>query len=287
MANLREIKRRIRSVQNTAKVTRAMQMIAASKMRRAQESVLSARPYAEKLRQVLGDLAAAHGTSGEEVQHPLLERRVVQKSLMVHFTPDRGLAGGMPGNMNRRGAQFIVDQESPTVLITVGKKGRDFMVRTGQEVLAEFTDMGDRPRLADTEPITFLMREQYITGQVDEVFLSYSRFVNMAVQTPTVVKVLPIDAEELAAPGAGYLYEPNPDQVFGSLLPRFIEMQVYHALLESIASEQSARMVAMRNASEAASDMVDDLVLEANKARQESITSELLDLVGGVAALEG
>ena len=288
MPNLRTIRRRIRSCNNTAKITRAMQMIAATKMRRAQDQVLAARPYAEKIRQVLGELAAQQ-TVGDEFSHPLLQRRPVRKTLMVHFTPDRGLCGGMPGNMNRRAAQFVLDSPVPAAIITVGKKGRDFMVLTGQDMVGVFTDLGDRPSLADILPIVRLMEQTYISGGVDQVVLGYTRFVNTLVQQPVMLQVLPVEPEEIAATaGAGeYIYEPDAAQVFGALLPRFLEMQVYHALLESIASEQSARMVAMRNATEAANDMVDALTLDMNKVRQESITNELLDIVGGAAALAG
>jgi F-type H+-transporting ATPase subunit gamma len=288
VANLRIIRRRIRSVQNTAKVTRAMQMVAASKMRRAQEQVLAARPYAQKIRQVLSELAAQN-VGGDEQMHPLLQRRPIRKLLVVHITPDRGLCGGLPSNMNRRTAEFITENEQPVALIAVGKKGQDFMVRTRQDVAGVFLDLGDRPALADTLPITHLMESMYTSGDVDQVVLAYSRFVNTVVQEPTVMQVLPVEPPELAAPKAtaGYIYEPDEAQVFAALLPRFLEMQVYQAVLESIASEQSARMVAMRNATEAADDMVDALTLQMNKVRQESITNELLDLVGGVAALEG
>ena len=288
MPNLRAIRRRIRSVDNTAKVTRAMQMIAASKMRRAQERVLAGRPYAEKLRQVLGELAA-QGTGGGDFTHPLLEQRPLRKSLVVHFTPDRGLCGGMPSNMNRRAAQFVLDSPAPVAVITVGRKGRDFMVRTRQDVVGVFTDLGDRPMLADVLPIVRLMEQMYSTGSVDQVVLTYTRFVSTIVQQPVALQVLPLEQEELAATAVAgeYLYEPDALQVLGALLPRFLEMQVYHALLESIASEQSARMVAMRNATDAANDMVDALTLDMNKVRQEAITNELLDLVGGAAALTG
>ena len=288
MPNLRTIRRRIRSVGNTAKVTRAMQMIAASKMRRAQEQVLAARPYAQKIRQVLGELAAQR-TPGEEYTHPLLQRRPVRKSLLVHFSPDRGLCGGMPGNMNRRGAQFILDSPVSVSVVTVGKKGRDFMVRTGQEVIGVFTDLGDRPSLADILPIVRLMEQLYTSGEVDQVILAYTQFVNTIVQQPVTLQVLPVEPEEIAVTGTigEYIYEPDAGQVFGALVPRFLEMQVYHALLESIASEQSARMVAMRNATDAADDMADALTLDMNKVRQEAITNELLDIVGGAAALAG
>ena len=288
MANIRTIRRRIRSVQNTAKVTRAMQMVAASKMRRAQEQVLAARPYSQKIRQVLGGLAGQR-LEGDEPLHPLLERRPVSRSLVVHFTPDRGLCGGLPANMNRRTAQFIMETEARVSVVTVGKKGRDFMVRAGQDVIGVFTDLADRATLADTLPIALMMQTLYANAEVDQVFLAYPWFVNTITQQPMVLQVLPVEPEELASPGisSGHLYEPDEPQLFAALLPRFLEMQVYHAMLESIASEQSARMVAMRNATDAAEDMVSDLTLEMNKVRQESITRELLDLVGGVAALEG
>ena len=287
MANLRIIRRRIRSVQNTAKVTRAMQMIAASKMRRAQEQALAARPYADKIHQVLSSIAGQRA-QGDELVHPLLERRPIRKSLVVHLTPDRGLCGGLPGNLNRRSAQLILENEQPVSLLTVGRKGRDFMVRTGQDVVGVFIGLIDRPTLADTLPITHMMERLYTDSEVDQVLLVYAQFVNVTVQQSTVVQVLPVEAPEASSgTGAGFIYEPDEQQIFGALLPRFLEMQVYHAVLESIASEQSARMVAMRNASEAADDMVDALTLDMNKVRQESITNELLDIVGGVVALEG
>lgn len=264
-----------------------MQMIAASKMRRAQEAVLAARPYAQRIRGMLGGLALAQQLGGVEMSHPLLEQRPVHRVLVVHVTPDRGLAGGMPGNMNRLTAQFILGNREPVTLLTVGKKGRDFMVRTGQAIVADFTGMPDRPRLADAEPITYLMQELYTSGRTDRVLLAYSRFVNTAVQHPVLMQVLPVEAGVGArsAVDGGYLFEPDEAQLYAALLPRYLVMQMYHALLENSASEQSARMVAMRNASDAANDVVDALTLEANKARQESITSELLDLVGGVTAL--
>ena len=287
MANLRIIRRRIRSVQNTAKVTRAMQMIAASKMRRAQEQALAARPYADKIHQVLSSIAGQRA-QGDELVHPLLERRPIRKSLVVHLTPDRGLCGGLPGNLNRRSAQLILENEQPVSLLTVGRKGRDFMVRTGQDVVGVFIGLSDRPTLADTLPITHMMERLYTDSEVDQVLLLYAQFVNVMVQQSTVVQVLPVESPEASSgTGAGFIYEPDEQQIFGALLPRFLEMQVYHAVLESIASEQSARMVAMRNASEAADDMVDALTLDMNKVRQESITNELLDIVGGVVALEG
>ncbi|MBI4202197.1 MAG: ATP synthase F1 subunit gamma [Chloroflexi bacterium] len=285
MANVRTIRRRIRSVRNTAKITRAMQMIAASKMRRAQLATLAGRPYAEKIHDVLADLMA-QPTDGDEV-HPLLRQREVRRIQLVHITPDRGLCGGLPGNMNRASGQFMLNSGVPVSVVTVGKKGRDFMVRTRRDVKAVFTGIPDRPTILDIAPIAHLAIEDYTEGAVDQVFVAYTQFVNTAVQRPVVEQLLPVQPTPLRAGQAvGYIYEPASIQVLGSLLPRYIEMQLYHAMLEAIASEHSARMVAMRNATDSANDLIDSLTLLMNKVRQEAITKELLDLVGGVAALE-
>ena len=285
MANIRQIRRRIRSVQNTAKITKAMQMIAASKMRRAQQLTLASRPYAEKLQGVLADLAA-QSTDAWDV-HPLLQKREVGHTSVVHITPDRGLCGGLNANMNRATGQFILEQQDPVSVIAVGRKGRDFMVRHGRDVRAVFIDMGDRPALADALPIAYQIIDDYTSGQTDRVMIGYSQFVNMAVQRPVLQQLLPVEPASLEAGQAvGYIYEPRSIEVLAALLPRFVEMQIYHAVLESIASEQSARMVAMRNATDSANDMIDSLTLTMNKVRQEAITRELLDIVGGVAALE-
>ena len=294
MPSLRQIKRRIRSIENTAKVTKAMEMIAASKMRRAQASVLSARPYSEKIQDVIAHLAAQPSEDSDLVQ-PLLESRPVNRIEIVHIAPDRGLCGGLHSNLNRRVSQFILERggsnngNAPTQvsIISVGRKGRDFMVRYGQDVKAVFINLGDRPELADTTAISHMIINDYSEGLVDEVYMAYAEFVSITVQRPVIKRLLPITPAELSADEkVGYIYEPGSQVVLGSLLPRFVEMQVYHALLELIASEQSARMVAMRSATDSASEMVSDLSLLANKVRQESITNELLDILGGVAALE-
>ena len=286
MANVRTIRRRIRSVQNTAKITKAMQMIAASKMRRAQLATMATRPYAEKMQIVLSDLAAQPNESAE--LHPLLEQREVKRVRLIHITPDRGLCGGLPSNVNRSAGQFIVSQDASVSVVAVGKKGRDFMARSGQDLRAVFTDMTDRPKVTDISPIAFMAVEDYANEEIDQVYLSYARFVNTSVQEAVVERLLPIEPAPLeASQTIGYIYEPSSFDVLSGLLPRFVEMQIYHATLEAIASEQSARMVAMRNATENANDLIDDLTLLMNKVRQEVITKELLDIVGGVAALEG
>ncbi len=285
MPSLRQIRRRIRSIQNTAKVTKAMEMIAASRMRRAQASVLAGRPYSEKIQEVITHLAAQPSEDGDSVQ-PLLQRRPVNHIEIMHIAPDRGLCGGLHSNLNRRVAQFILEQRVPVSVIAVGRKGRDFMVRYGQSVKAVFINLGDRPSLADTTAISRMVVDDYTQGSADEVYISYAEFVSTTLQRPVIKQLLPIVPAELRAEErVGYIYEPNSLTVLGSLLPRFVEMQVYHALLELIASEQSARMVAMRSATDNANEMVSDLTLLANKVRQESITNELLDIVGGGAAL--
>lgn len=286
MASLRLIRRQIKGFQNTAKVTRAMEMIAASKMRRAQQRVLAGRPYAEKMRDVLADLAAQQGEGVGA--HPLLEVRDVQSIALVHITPDRGLCGGLNTNLNRAAGQFMLDAPAPVSVITVGRKGRDFMVRFGKQVRAVFTDLGDRPGMQETLPMAHLVIQDYISGAVDKVYLSYSRFVNTAVQKPVIQQLLPVEPARLdAAQTAGYIYEPAAPAVLGAMLPRFVETQVFHALLEAIASEQSARMVAMHNATDNARDVIDELTLQMNRVRQDAITNELLDIVGGAVALEG
>ncbi|MBA7618268.1 ATP synthase gamma chain [subsurface metagenome] len=284
MPTIREIRRRIRSVQSTAKVTRAMEMVAASKMRRAQERTIAARPYAEEMRHVLADLAAQR-RYGEEI-HPLLVKRPVNRIAIIHITPDRGLCGGLVASVNRSVASFILEQRVPATTVVIGRKGRDFMVRSGQEVRAEFTRLGDRPSIVDVLPIARIVIDDYTDGLIDEVYLSYTQFVTTMSQRPVLWRLLPIEPAAIE-PGQNveYIYEPSPDEVLAQLLPRFVEMGLYHVILESIASEQSARMVTMRNATDNANEIIDDLTLTYNKARQEMITKELLDITGGAVAL--
>ena len=287
MPNVKDLRRRIRSVENTGKVTNAMSLVAASKMRRAQQAVTQARPFAEKILEVIAHLAAQPADDSGQVQ-ALLQIRPVQRVGIVIVSPDRGLCGGLHANLNRRVDGFIRDQDAPVRLIAVGRKGRDFAVRTGQDVQAVFTDLGERPELLDTIAISQIVIDAYTTGEVDEVHLAYTKFESTVSQQPTVIRLLPVTPAELTgAERVGYIYEPDNLTVLGSLLPRFVEMEIYHYILESIASEQSARMVAMRNATDNARDLVDDLTLVMNKLRQDSITNELLDLIGGQMALEG
>ena len=286
MASVRQIRRRIRSVENTAKITKAMSMIAASKMRRTQESALRGRPYSDLMQTLLAHLAAQ--TQDDEEHHPLLVERPRRNVGLVVISPDRGLTGGLNSNINRAAGQFVVEQAGAGVkVIAMGKKGRDFMVRTGQDVQAVFTDIPDRPGLDAVTPVARMVIDSFTNEDVDAVFVAYADFVNTTMQRPTVTQLLPVVPAELEATQAvGYIYEPDERPVLDALLPRYVEMQLYHYLLEGIASEQSARMVAMRNATDNANEMVGDLTLIMNKARQETITKELLDIVGGVAAVE-
>ncbi len=285
---VRAIRQRIKSVQNTAKVTKAMELVASSKMRRAQTRAFGARPYAAQMRGVLAQLSGY--AAGSEDAHPLLATRPVKHFAFIHITADRGLAGGLNANMNRAGANLALEHQ-PHVervsVIPVGRKGRDFFRRSGFPRLAEFTALGDYPGFEAVRPIARLVIDDYTSGAIDRVFIGYQQFVNTAVQRPTLRQLLPVAPPEGSDEGgADFIFEPSPEALLATLLPRYVEMQIFEALLEASASEQSARMVAMRSATDAALAMVNDLTLTYNKARQEMITGELLDIVGGKAALE-
>ncbi len=285
MPDIRKVRRRIKGVQNIAKITRAMEMIAASKMRKAQERGLAGRPYSEKIEQVIADLAALPDIG---LRHPLLVRRPVERITVVHITPDRGLCGGLNANLNRRLGTFITGEPKPVSVITVGRKGRDFAARYGVDSMAEFSGLGDNPPFLDTLPISHIIIDDYTRGVIDMVYVLYAGFISTLVQKPVLKQLLPVEPAVIpTAQNVDYIYEPGAEDVLGGLLPRFVEMEIYHAILESIASEQSARMVAMRNATDSANELIGDLTLLYNKARQEAITTDLLDIIGGVVALEG
>ena len=290
MPNTRQIRQRIRSVTSTQRITSAMELIAAAKMRRAQQRVLATRPYSTRLLDLIADIVARQSGSGDDI-HPLMQVREPNSIGLILFTPDRGLCGGLNANLNRAAYNFGLEQEHPVSQISVGKKGNDFFSRRGRDIRAEFLNLGDFPEPIDTSPIARIVLEDYEAGRLDRVYLGYATFVNNAVQEPTIRQLLPVEPPAASENGASaslgdYEYEPDAATVLGGLLPRYVEMQIYQAALENAASEQSARMVAMRAATDAAGEMIDALTLEYNKARQETITTELLDLIGGVAALE-
>lgn len=272
-----------------------MQLVAASKMRRAQEQVLASRPYSAKAWEVLVHLSAQQGAG---TQHPLLTERPRQTLGMVLITADRGLAGPYNGNIIRAASRFILDQAEPVRLVAVGRKGRDFMARYGRHVVAEFTGLPSRPSVLDITPIARTVIDGYLTGEYDEVYLAYTDFINTLAQQPTIRRLLPIrpgeiesqvmaeyiSAQPTMATGE-YIYEPNVETILDTVLSRFTELQIYQAILEALASEHSARMVAMRNATDNALELIEDLTLTYNRARQEAITKEMLDIAGGAEAL--
>jgi len=284
MPTIRELRRRIRDVENVSRVTKAMQTIAASKMRRAQRDVVSGRPYSERMREVLADLAAQ--VAGEEgPTAPLLERRPLERTVMLLVTPDRGLCGGLVSNIVRAARDAIDRSESPVSVMAVGRKGQNF-VGSGHGELASVLSVSDRPEPAETLPMARAIIKGYEAGEADRVLLAHARFVSIAVQEPVVRELLPVEPVEIEASRAvGYIYEPDAAAVLEALLPRYVEMEVHQAVLEAVASEHSARMVAMRNATDNALELVEDLTLEMNKARQAMITGELLDIVGGATAV--
>jgi F-type H+-transporting ATPase subunit gamma len=291
VANLRIIRRRIRSVQSTAKITKAMELIAASKMRRAQNSAVSSRPYAERMRWVLADLSESIEELGEGLTHPFLERREPpQNILLVHMTPDRGFTGGMNSNLNRAGVARVLDEGREgrkATIVAVGRKGRDLFRRNRQPLVAEFIGVGEYPTYEETRPISRIIMDEYLEERADLVLLHFPQFVNTVTQRPTFRQLLPIIPEaDRATEAVDYIYEPSRQAVLDQVLPRYIEIQVYAAILELKASEQSARMVAMRNATDNANELIQDLTLEYNKARQDQITRELLDIVGGAEVMQ-
>jgi len=297
LATLHEIRRRINSVKNIGQVTRAMQAVSASKMQRAQAQVKATRAYAEKAWEVLTHLAAQREV-GEEL-HPLLQVRPLHTVVLVVLTGERGLCGAFNHNIISKAIDFIETSEWPVKLVTVGRKGRDFMHRRGEDIVAEFTAIPDRPRLVDVTPIARVAIDGFLEGRFDQVYLAYSDFINVLNQQPTVKRLLPIMPSEIETqamaeeyvegvrlrPATEYIYEPDSCSILDGVLPRFTELQIYQAILESIASEHSARMVAMRNASDNAEELVEGLTLDFNKARQRAITLEIMDIAGGAEAL--
>ena len=297
MPSTREIRRRIRSVKNISQVTRAMQMVAASKMRRAQEQVLATRPYSEKAWEILNHLAGQRGV--DESTHPLLQIREEIKTVgIVLITADKGLCGSYNHNMISTTTRFIAELDRPVELITIGKRGRDAMWRMGYNIVAEYADLPPQPSLLDITAIARTAMDGFIAGRFDVVYLAHTDFVNTLIQRPAVWQLLPIRPLNLGvtpisehrgavakAKEREYIYEPDPQTILSTVLPRFTELQIYQAVLESLASEHSARMVAMRSATENAEELLGDLTLTYNRARQEAITKEMLDIAGGAEAL--
>jgi F-type H+-transporting ATPase subunit gamma len=285
MPSLRDIRRRIRSVRNTAQITKAMELVAASRMRRAQQRVLASRPYAGAIRTMIAQLAVARGDS--QALHPLLRQRPVRRVGLVLLTTDRGLCGPLNTNVIRRGTEFLLESEHEVELITVGRKGQDFMARRGRALRATFTQLGDRPDYMAIVPIARVVIDAYTQGLIDAAYLLYPRFISTLSQRPQLEQLLPVQppAEADGRAHAEYIYEPDPATILDALLPRYVEVQIYQAVLETIASEQSARMIAMRNANDNAKELIASLTLSYNKARQAAITREVTEIASAAEAM--
>ena len=289
MATLRDIRRRIRSVESTQKITRAMKLVAAAKLRRAQERLLAARPYATRMADLLASLVGR--AAGEA--HPLLVRRPAVHRRLVIVTADKGLCGAFNSNVLRASLAFLREQGDTSVtLVAVGKKGRDFYRRRQWQIKSEMLGFIDRLAYSHAQELAGGLMKEYLSGEVDEVHLMYSEFRSVAVQRVKRAQLLPIESaatsgEPAGSEGAGgdYIYEPSPEAILAALLPRHVTTQVFRALMESVAGEYGARMTAMEAATKNAKEMIGVLTIQYNKARQERITKELLDIVGGAEAL--
>jgi len=282
VASQREIRRRIAAVKNIKQITRAMQFVAASKLKRAQDATLAARPYSQKIDEVLADLATVLGDD----EHPLLAKREGGKRLVVLITSDRGLAGPFNTNTIRFAAQAITEHKGDLAVVTVGRKGRDAMRRARVPMEAHFEGFGDRPTFADVLPLARLITDDYLAGTYSRVDIVFSQFVSTLTQRPALDTLLPIEPSEdtEGIPGNQFIFEPSPSAVLERLVPRYIATRLFQAVLESKASEESSRMVAMRNATDNAEDLIEDYTLAYNKVRQANITREMIEIASGAQA---
>jgi F-type H+-transporting ATPase subunit gamma len=297
MPSLKDIRGRIGSVRNIAQITRAMEMVAASRMKRAQDSILAARPYADELEDALRRVAGAAGLT-EEID-PLLAQRPIRRAAIIVITTDRGLAGSLNANATRSVLRWVTERASRSngdaaveiEAITVGRKGRDALRRAGIPIAAHFAQLGDRPTFADVTPIARLVTEDFLAEKYDEIDIAYSTFVSTLSQKPQVARLLPVVRpemeEEAERTNDEYLFEPSPEAVLSRLLPHYVAIGIYRAVLENNASEQSARMIAMRNSTDNANELIEDLTLVYNKTRQATITREMIEIASGAEALGG
>lgn len=287
MASLRDIRKRIASVKNTQKITNAMKMVSAAKLRRAEEAITAARPYSDKMRDVLMSLASRTNPSS----HELLEVGDVTKVLLIEVTADRGLCGGFNANLNRRAEAFLREMKGKGVevdLISVGRKGHDYFRRRQMTIAGRFLNVMNNVSMELAGEIVREATENFVSREYQEVYLLYNRFRTAATQILTLRKLLPVSPEEDdAAKRREYLYEPSEEELLSEILPKYIQVQVYAGLLDSVASEHGARMTAMEAATSNAEEMINKLTLKLNRLRQESITTELMEIVGGAEALKG
>src|ERR1700716_877826 len=285
MPAYRDIVRRIDSIKSTQKITKAMQVVAATRLRRAQAAVQATRPYADKMVEVLQTVSER----ATEYKHPFLVRREGKRAVMILITTDKGLAGAVNVNNIRAGTRYMNEHHTDNQrYVTLGRKGRDFLLRYRREVIAEVSGISDRPTVAEILPAITVGLEEYSRGNTDAVLLCYAKWVSTMRQEATVRVLIPAEIpqrEKGSAPQADYIYEPDPESVLDGLLPRYVETQVFQAVLENKASEYSAKMIAMQNATNAAGDLIDALTLYANKVRQAGITTELMEIVTGAEAM--
>jgi len=287
LPSLRDIRRRIRSIQNTQKITKAMQVIAATRLKRAQQQAQGARPYAEKMVEVLQTLSER----ATEYRHPFLERREGGRAMMILVTTDKGLCGALNVSTIRAATRYLAEShQQEQRYVTIGRKGYQFLARFRRPILADVSGLSDRPTLSEVLPVITVALQEYMEGRADVVLLAYAKWLSTLRQEATVQTLVPLELphrrEGEKAPDADYIYEPDPEGVLDVLLPRYVESQVYQALLENKASEYSARMIAMQNATEAAGDLITSLTLTANKVRQATITTELMEIIGGAEVLK-
>lgn len=290
MASLRDIRKRIRSVKNTRQITKAMKMVSAAKLRRAQENVVAARPYAQTLDAVMSTLISR--SEPGSLSHPLLTRREIKKVELVVVTSDRGLAGGFNANINRKALKYIADEKGLEVVVsTVGRKGHDFLRGRGATIRKDNPGTFQKLNYATAESIAKELSKRFLDGEVDAVFLVFNEFVSAIAQVPTMAQLLPFEAKtgsvKAGEASVDYKYEPNPQAVLEKLVPQAVAVKVYRALLESFAAEHAARMTAMENATRNAGDMIGSLTLFYNRSRQAQITKELVEIVSGAEALKG
>jgi F-type H+-transporting ATPase subunit gamma len=289
MATLRDIKRRIKAVESTSKITKAMKMVAAAKFRKAQQRMLEMRPYAERMSQILSNLS----TAAESQAHPLLEARPRKNIELIVLTSDRGLCGAFNSNIMKASARYIAALEKDDIQVipsVVGRKARDYFRRRGVQMRKTWTGISGKISYANAQEIAADIIENYLNETVDEVVLIYNEFKTVVSQKVVISRLLPlapIEHEEGGMPAQNFVFEPSRQAIFSSLVPKNVEIQIFRALLESQASEEAARMASMENATKSAGEMIDRLTLQFNKARQASITKELMDIVGGVEALKG
>jgi F-type H+-transporting ATPase subunit gamma len=289
MPSLIDIRRRIRSVKNTQQITKAMKMVSAAKLRRAQDRVISARPYGGLLRQVLSNVAAAATSDERAAENPLLAQRPEQRILLVLVTSDKGLAAAFNSNLIKGAQRFIAEHPGVAVRMElIGRKGRDFFRKRGADIAGESIGMAAKVAYSDTAAIARKAMDLYCNEEIDAVYILYNEFKSVVAQKLTLNRVLPVEMPRGAADTApvDYIYEQPPAEMLATLLPRYVEMEFYRALLESVAAEHAARMTAMEAATSNAGEMIDKLTLYMNRVRQASITKEIIEVVSGAAAAE-